>query len=98
MSNTKQSDNLRKHPRAKMNMQVMVQVSDEGRLQAQTRDVSEGGIFVMLDQAEMPKVGDFVKVQVQGLTGGDPPWVEMQVVRVEGDGLGLVSLQANDSS
>ena len=80
----------RRHPRMNMSMKVSMTMNGHGEVLATTRDVSEGGIFVIIDRATMPQLGETVNVQVQGLPGGDAPWVEMEVVRAEHEGIGLV--------
>ena len=80
----------RQHPRMRMSMKVSLTMTDHGEVYAMTRDISEGGVFVIIDRATMPKIGEIVNVQVQGLPGGDAPWVDMEVVRAEHEGIGLV--------
>lgn len=80
----------RKHPRTQVPMRVSLKFSEEGQLFAVTRDISEGGIFLLLEQETMPQVGDVVRVQVQGMGDGEAPWVRMKVVREEASGLGLM--------
>ncbi len=85
------AENKRKHPRVAVPLKVSLVFSEEGQLFAVTRDISDGGIFLLLDQESMPEIGDFVKVQVQGMGGGESaPWVRMEVVRAEPDGVGLM--------
>ena len=83
----------RTSPRIQVPLKVSLKFSEDGHLYALTRDISDGGIFLLLDQETMPKVGDTVRVQVQGVGGGEvAPWVRMQVVREEVSGLGLMLL------
>ncbi len=84
-------ENKRKYPRVRIPLNVSLVFSEEGNVYSVTRDISDGGIFLLLDQAVMPEIGDFVKVQVQGMGGGESaPWVRMEVVRTESDGVGLM--------
>lgn len=53
-----------------------------------TRDVSEGGVFLILDDPGVLPVGAKVMGQAQGLAE-EAPRVEMEVVRYEAAGLGL---------
>lgn len=81
----------RMHPRIAVPLKVSLTFSEDGQLFAVTRDISDGGIFLVIDQDSMPEVGDIVKVQVQGMGGGETaPWVKMKVVREESDGIGLM--------
>ncbi|MCF7981855.1 MAG: PilZ domain-containing protein, partial [Pseudomonadales bacterium] len=59
----------RTHPRIKVPMKVSLRFSETGDLLAVTRDISDNGIFLLLDQETMPKIGDIVRVQVQGVGG-----------------------------
>ena len=80
----------RQHPRMRMSMKVSLTMTGHGEVLAMTRDISEGGVFVIIDRATMPQLGEMVSVQVQGLPGGNAPWVEMEVVRAEHEGIGLL--------
>ena len=54
-----------------------------------TKDISDGGIFLVHDEVEyLPPVGSVVDVQVQELAI-EAPVVKMEVVRTAGDGIGL---------
>lgn len=53
-----------------------------------TRDISDGGVFILLDKNEVPPIGSIVQGQVQGLTD-DAPILDMEVVRIEDEGIGL---------
>jgi len=66
-------------------------MSEEGEILALTRDISDGGLFVLVDAGKIPDIGEEVRVQVQGLPNGmEAPWITMKVVRIEAEGLGLV--------
>lgn len=83
----------RSFPRIQVPLKVSLKFSEDGQLFAVTRDISNTGIFLLLDQECMPKVGDIVRVQVQNMGGGEvAPWVRMKVVREEPTGLGLMIL------
>jgi len=54
-----------------------------------TRDISDGGVFIVLsDEPFRPDIGDRVTVQVQGLPV-PAPVLDMIVVRRTNDGYGL---------
>lgn len=55
-----------------------------------TRDVSDGGIFLLMDDSVIKDhpVGTVVKGQIQGMME-DAPVVTMEVVRIAEDGVGL---------
>lgn len=52
------------------------------------RDLSDGGIFVMVEHGDFPEIGSEVQVQVQGLPV-EAPVRRMKVVRKSKDGYGL---------
>lgn len=84
----------RGYPRISTRLKVALMMSSEGQILAATRDISDGGLFVLLDSKKMPEIGENVNVQVQGLPDGmEAPWLEMQVVRVENDGVGLMIIK-----
>ena len=81
-------------PRIPMRLKVCLMMSEDGEMLAVTRDISDGGLFVLVDSEIMPDIGESVNVQVQGLPNGmEAPWVIMQVVRIETDGIGLMILK-----
>jgi len=60
-----------------------------------TRDISDGGVFVVLEPDQVPPIGSHVTGQVQGLMD-DAPILEMEVVRVEPAGVGLRFINLDD--
>ena len=63
-----------------------------GELLVKTRDISDGGVFVVLEPEQIPPVGTVVAGQVQGLMD-NAPVLQMEEVRVEPTGVGLRFLQ-----
>lgn len=81
----------RRSPRTPIKMKVSLVISEAGEMLAVTRDISDTGIFALIDSDTQPAVGETVRVQVQGLPNGmQAPWVEMTVVRIESEGIGLM--------
>lgn len=78
----------RAYIRTALNAQVSVTHPSLGRRIYNTRDISDGGIFVVAEGDELPGIGDRVEVQVQGLPV-PAPVLEMEVVRMTIDGFGL---------
>ncbi|MDQ2076495.1 PilZ domain-containing protein [Marinimicrobium sp. ABcell2] len=76
-----------------------IRISHEsiGELEVKTRDVSDGGVFVVLEPEQVPPIGSVVTGQVQGLVD-EAPVVNMEVVRVEPGGVGLKFLGPGNSS
>lgn len=79
----------RKTVRTKLRAEVKFSHPDVGELKLHTGDISDGGAYIFSEGNEIPKVGEVVKVQVQGIGGGEAPIVEMRIVRLDNDGMGL---------
>lgn len=79
----------REHGRTAMSAKVKVRHGVFGEFLFSTRDISDGGIFIVVDGEFFdPDIGDKVEVQVQGLPV-PAPVLEMEVVRKSNDGFGL---------
>ena len=78
----------RKFQRTRLKCRVKVTHKDLGEIEVNSRDISDGGIFLVTNDMEMPPLGTIVEGQVQGLMD-DAPLVEMEIVRVETTGVGL---------
>lgn len=88
-----QENDSRQYPRTPIRLKVCLQMSERGEIFAVTRDISDGGLFILIDAEQMPPIGQEVRVQVQGLPNGmEAPWVKMRVVRTDSDGIGLMIL------
>ncbi len=80
----------REHMRTALNARVSVQHEVLGRGLFATRDISDGGVFIVVEgeQDFVPELGDQVLVQVQGLPIPAPE-LRMTVIRKSVDGFGL---------
>lgn len=61
---------------------------DFGEKLVKTRNISDGGLYILIEPTEMPAIGEFVSGQVQDMPE-DPPTMQLEIVRMEGDGVGL---------
>ena len=84
------SSNQRKHERTPLRVQFKIWHPSFGEAMVETRDVSEGGVFLITDSStvEIPESGTVMKGQVQGVMD-DAPVVTMEIVRIEPQGVGL---------
>ena len=83
-------DNRCVHTRSPLKVQLRIEHPLHGELMVTTRDISESGVFVVIDDAQsLLKIGEVVLGQVQGLPI-PAPVVQMCVVRFEPSGVGLV--------
>lgn len=82
--------NLRQSPRTPFKVRIRIEHPLHGEMLLFTKDMSEGGIFVLLDAESSPplKVGERVLGQVQGMPI-EAPIVPMDVVRIAPTGFGL---------
>ncbi|MBW4936284.1 PilZ domain-containing protein [Marinobacter sp. F4206] len=79
----------REHIRTAMSAKVKVRHPLLGEFVFSTRDISDGGVFIVVDTEPFePSLGDRVTVQVQGLPV-PAPILDMLVVRKTNDGFGL---------
>ena len=80
--------NRRENNRTVMNASVMVRHPLIGEAVYKTRDISDGGVYVVVETGSFPPVGSQVEVQVQGLPV-PAPILAMEVVRKGEDGFGM---------
>ncbi|MFU8814103.1 MAG: PilZ domain-containing protein [Pseudomonadales bacterium] len=81
----------RRYPRIQLPLLVELKHPSLGILRCIARDISEGGVFVYTDKPQI-KPGAKVKLTLQNtldVEAQPTPTVEMEVKRVEEDGLGL---------
>lgn len=83
------NNDRRVHSRTALSAKVKVVHEQFGEFVFSTRDISDGGVFIVLnDEPFAPQLGDKVTVQVQGLPV-PAPTLDMVVVRQTNDGFGL---------
>ncbi|SDH25667.1 PilZ domain-containing protein [Pseudomonas flavescens] len=82
------SANHRRHPRTPMKCRIRICHSSFGDLLAQTRDLSDGGVYVRHRDLAALAPGTRVTGQVQDMPF-EAPVLEMEVMRVDADGAGL---------
>lgn len=88
------SKDKRRHIRTPLACRIKV-IHQGNEMIVKTRDISDGGVFVVLEQEQVPPIGSLVTGQVQGLMD-DAPILEMEVVRVEPSGVGLRFVNLDD--
>jgi len=71
-----------------MRCQVKVSHPSIGEVMVNTRDISDGGLFLLTESISMPPVGTIVQGQVQGM-GIEGPILKLEIVRLEPAGTGL---------
>ena len=88
------SKDQRRHVRTAFACRIKIIHESVGELLVKTRDISDGGVFVVLEPDQIPPVGTLLTGQVQGLMD-DAPVLQLEVVRVEPTGVGLRFVQEN---
>lgn len=78
----------RKFPRTFLSARIRVVHDTIGEGFYETRDISDGGVFIVAGDRPFPPLGSRVTVQLQGLPI-EAPEVSMVVVRRGQDGFGL---------
>lgn len=78
----------RRHVRTPFVCRIKIMHDSVGEMLVKTRDISDGGVFVVLEPEQIPPIGTHLSGQVQGLMD-EAPVLEMEVVRVEPSGVGL---------
>ena len=88
--------NKRESVRTKLRAEVKLSHPEVGDLKLHTGDISDGGAYIFSEGNEVPRVGEVVNVQVQGIGGGEAPVVKMRVVRLDKTGIGLAFVRDDE--
>jgi len=84
-----QNRDKRKHERTPLRTTIRIRHDTFGELLVKTRDISQGGVFLLTTDLPVPPVGTIIEGQVQD-DYGERPVVRMEIVRVEPVGIGLM--------
>ncbi len=88
-NDNKPTDQDQRHDhRTPMKVQVKVRHPSIGEIVVQTRDISDGGIFLLTENIDVPPIGTIVEGQVQGMEI-EGPILKLEIVRMEPAGIGL---------
>ncbi len=89
------SNEQRKHLRIGLIVDIELTLPEQGQITVRTKNISDGGLFLILDDIELPPMGTEVQVRLKNQLGdGDePPVNRAMVVRAEGNGIGLEFLE-----
>lgn len=85
------SSELRRHLRIGLAIDIELTLPDQGVVQVRTKNISDGGLFLVVESIQLPAVGTEVKVRLKNQLGDgeEPPINRALVVRHESDGIGL---------
>lgn len=79
----------RRHIRTRVTLKTKITHPTSGSITLITRDISDNGMFLLVDSSPLLPVGEVVDVQIVGIVD-HPPVCRMKVVRLENDGIGLM--------
>ncbi len=79
----------RKHRRIPISARVKITHPSIGSVIVTTRNLSDGGVFLVTKGLELPPLGSVLEGQVQD-SMENPPIVKMKIVRIESDGIGVM--------
>jgi len=85
----------RKHLRIGLVVEIELTLPGNEPIDVRTRNISDGGLYIILDNIELPAIGTEVKVRLKNQLGDgeEPPLNHALVVRHETDGMGLQFLE-----
>lgn len=82
---------LRRHLRIGLVVDIDLTLPGQAVVQVRTRNISDGGLFLVVESIQLPPVGTEVTVRLKNQLGDgeEPPVNRAMVVRHEPDGIGL---------
>jgi len=85
----------RRHLRIGLVVEIELTLPGQKKVIVRTRNISDGGLFLVLDDIEMPPIGTEVQVRLKNQLGDgeEPPINRATVVRHEPHGIGLAFLE-----
>ena len=92
---TPAKEDQRKHLRIGLVVEIELTFPGEQPIHVRTRNISDGGLFLILDEIETPELGTEVQVRLKNKLGDgeEPPVNRARVVRHDKDGIGLEFLE-----
>jgi len=87
---------LRKYPRREVHLEVELAFPTGEKQTVRTMDISDGGVFLIVDKLRRPIIGEVVEVEIvndEKNTGVLFPSSDAVVVRQEENGIGLAFIE-----
>jgi len=87
---------LRKHPRRVIHLEVELGFPSGEKKTVRTQDISDGGVFLVVDKLRRPIIGEVVEVKIVNddqNTGVTFPSTDAVVVRQEEGGIGVAFIE-----
>lgn len=85
----------RKYLRIGLVVDIELTLPGQDTISVRTKNISDGGLYLILDDIQLPAVGTEVKVRLKNQLGDgeEPPVNRARVVRHETGGIGLEFLE-----
>ena len=85
------SSELRRHLRIGLAVEIELTLPGQEPRHVRTKNISDGGLFLIIDDIKLPALGTEVTVRLKNQLGDgeEPPLNRALVVRHESDGIGL---------
>jgi len=91
------TENLRQHPRKEIRVEVEISFMDDQPRACITRDVSQGGLFIFLEDPSFYPLGEMVSLEFSDpLNKLTPTHKEAIVVRRDDTGIGVAFVEIGD--
>ena len=89
------SSEQRKHLRIGLIVDIELTLPGQNKATVRTKNISDGGLFLVLDDVDLPPIGTEVQVRLKNQLGDgeEPPVNRAMVVRTEESGIGLEFLE-----
>jgi hypothetical protein len=89
------SSEQRRHLRIGLVVEIELTLPDGNVVTVRTKNISDGGLFLVLDDITLPPVGTEVQVRLKNQLGDgeEPPINRARVVRHDPDGIGLAFIE-----
>lgn len=91
------TENQRRHPRTEIKVSVELTFLDEPYSIVNTRDISEGGMFVEIESSEKFPIGEMVHIHyLDPLNNNEDSFKDAIIVRVADDGIGISFIELTE--
>ncbi len=91
------SKNQRKHPRKEIKVSVELTFIEEPYTIVNTRDISEGGMFIEVNSADSYPIGEMVQVHfLNPLKNDEDTFKDAIIVRVANDGIAISFIEMTE--
>jgi len=86
----------RQSPRRPVRLDVQIGIPSGETFQANSRDISEGGMFLLMSREQQPRIGEMVSLRVIDGSGEALPSTEAIVVHRLDDGIGIAFIHIEE--